>query len=373
MAIKPQRADTAVVLGVLRGLTVNVPSRESPLLDRVFALECSIRGGTATRVVADELRAARREAEWRISDEWELDVPHAAELGQAISTAAASGSDPPQDWVEKLTTTVERLSLRRTKFGLDSDPLLLAAVIRGLGAADQKLPAKLVEAARALLERRLPTAAAAEIAEALSRHQEHDALAKDFAAAAFASSASLDARSASARWWLAERWIQVRGCPLPKDPEQIRQARLIVLSTPIEDDARARAMALEAVGRSVDRLVVDTPDNLEAASTSLRRRLLTEIYFWRAVVVSGAALLVMFNIDIIVGQIDTLTGVAKPTSLVFQLIFGLNCAVIAFSLVSLAVALAKLHRGLDMPKLERAAEIFIPLFAGLAGAILHQG
>jgi hypothetical protein len=235
------------------------------------------------------------------------------------------------------------------------------------------MPAKLVDATRALLERRLTALPAAEMAEALSRHQDQEGLARDFAHAAFASAMPIDGATASARWWLAERWLQLRNRALPEDPEDIRQARLLALSTAVGDDAHARAMALEAVGRSVDRLIVDTPDNLEAARSVTEQWVFTELYVWRAVLAIAAALLVMFNIDRIVAQLDAATGVAKPSALVFQAIFGLGCAVIAFASTTLMVELAKVHKRMEMPKLERAAEIFIPLVAGLAGAILHQG
>ncbi|MDQ6946294.1 MAG: hypothetical protein M3256_08460 [Actinomycetota bacterium] len=373
MDIKPRQVDNAVVLDVLRELSDGLPSRTSPLLDRLFALECSIRGGAATRVVAEELGAARREAEWRISDAWEPDVPHVAELGQAISTSAAAGSDPSSEWIDKLNSTVERLVERRSKFKLETDPLLLAAVIRGMGAVGQKLPPNVAEAARAVLERRPSALPASEMAEALSRHHEQDALARDFAAAAFAWSVAVDGASASGQWWLAERWLQIRKQTLPQDPERIRAARLTVLSTTLRDNARARAMALEAVGRSVDRLIVDTPDNLEATRTQAHRRRVTELYFWRAAVAIGVALLAMFNIEAIVGRIDGATGIHKPGALLFQSIFGLGCAVMAFALTTLVVHLAKVHRGIEMPRVERTAEVFIPLMAGLAGAILHQG
>jgi hypothetical protein len=373
MQVKLRRASNAVVLDVLRGLTDGVPRRDTPLLDRLFALECSIRGGTATRAVAEDLRTARREAEWRISDEWEPDVPHVAELGQAISTSAAAGSDPPREWIHKLTTAVESLVERRTKFKLESDPVLLASVIRGMGAIGQKLSERVVEAGRTVLERRPSALAASEMAEALSRHPEHDAMARDFAGAAFASLAPVDPASAVGRWWLAERWLQIRNHSLPQDPEQIRWARLIVLSSTLGDNTRVRAMALEAVGRSVDRLIVDTSDNLEATRTGAARRRLTELYFWRAAAATALALLTMLNIEPLVRMVDSATGIHKPTALLYQSIFGLGCAVIAFAFTTLVVQLTKLYRGVDMPTVERAVEVFVPLIAGLAGATLHQG
>src|SRR5260370_13039121 len=115
-----------------------------------------------------------------------------------------------------------------------------------MGAAGQKLPAKLVDTTRTMLERRPPALPASEMAEALCRHHDHEALARDFAGAAFASSTPLDAASASARWWLAERWIQIKKHSLPQDPEQIRESRLVVLSTTLRNNGRASAMALEA-------------------------------------------------------------------------------------------------------------------------------
>jgi H+/Cl- antiporter ClcA len=132
-------------------------------------------------------------------------------------------------------------------------------------------------------------------------------------------------------------------------------------------------MALEAMARGVDRLVIDSSDNLEAVRTRTARWQTTELYCWRTVVAIGLAVLVVFNIDHIVATIDSLTGIAKPTALLFQAIFGLGFAVIGYAAVTLVFALANLHRGLDMPKAERALEIFVPLVAGLAGAILHQG
>jgi hypothetical protein len=371
--IKSRRSDNAVVLETLRGLSQQISDKEQPILDRLFALECSIRAGTPTRAVTANLGAAMREAEWRISDDWEEDVPHAAELGQAMSTSAAAGADVPAEWSRKLMTTIDRLSARRTKFNLDTDPVLLAAVIRGLGAVDERVPAKILEASRTLLNHRPAVVLAAELAEAFSRHRDQEGLAKEFAATAFASTAPVDMACASARWWLAERWTQNRGNAIPVDPKYVREARLVVLSSPSDSDFRARAMAVEAVGRSVDRLIVDTPDNIGATQAGRARRLETELYVLRATVAIAAAVLVMFNINLLVSWIDSATGVSRPSALVFQGIFGLGSAVIAYALVNLVASLVRLHRGIDMPNVQRAAEVFIPLAAGLIAAILHQG
>ncbi len=154
---------------------------------------------------------------------------------------------------------------------------------------------------------------------------------------------------------------------------KFRQARLTVLSTVVQGEVRPRAMALEAAGRSADRLIIDTRDNVEAARIAATRWRKTELYCWRAAAAIGAALLVMAKIDPIVAWIDAATGVVKPAALVFQGIFGLGCAVVAFAAVRLVLELIKLHKGFEMPRVERAAELFIPLVAGLAGAILHQG
>jgi formate/nitrite transporter FocA (FNT family) len=132
-------------------------------------------------------------------------------------------------------------------------------------------------------------------------------------------------------------------------------------------------MALEALGRSVDRLIVDTSDNLEATRTRTARRQLTELYFWRATAAIALALMTMLNIEPIVRTVDSATGVHKPTALLYQSIFGLGFAVIAFAFTALVVQVTKLYRGVDMPAVERAVEVFVPLIAGLAGAALHQG
>lgn len=282
------------------------------------------------------------------------------------------GSDPSQEWIEKLTTTVRELTGRRTKLRLDSDPVLLAAVVRGYGTAQQALPAGVIESAEALLARRPAPSEAAEVAEALARHEDHQELSKDFAAA-FAASAPLDAICAAARWWLAERWLQIRGRSLAVDPELVRQARLVVLSTVVHGDIRARAMALEAAGRNADRLVVDTVEELAAAGASSSKRRTTELYLWRASASVAATLFAMANVGPLVAWIDRVTGVAKPTALVFQGIFGLGCAVIAFAAVKLVVGLVKLHEDVEMRGLDNAAQLFIPLIAALAGTILHQG
>jgi len=74
-----------------------------------------------------------------------------------------------------------------------------------------------------------------------------------------------------------------------------------------------------------------------------------------------------------VSWIDATTGVTKPSPLVFQGLFGLAVAVIAFAVVTMSLELLKLRRGVTHPAAERAAEIFIPIVAGLVGVILHQG
>lgn len=356
----------------MRCLSDDLPGDGAPLLDRLFASECAHRGGVPAQAVAVKLAPAIREAQWRTGEGWEADVPHAAELGQAITTSAAMGSDPPQEWIERLTTTVTELIGRRTKLRLDSDPVLLAAVVRGYGAAQQALPAGVIESAEALLARRPAPSEAAEVAEALSRHDDQQDLSRDFAAAAFAASAPHDAICAAARWWLAERWLQIRGRSLAVDPELVRQARLVVLSTAFHGDLRARAMALEAAGRNADRLVIDTVEELAAAGVSYSKRRTTELYFWRASASVAATLIAIANVGALVAWIDWVTGVAKPTPLVFQGIFGLGCAVIAFAGVRLVVGLVKLHKDVEMRGLDNAAQLFIPLIAALAGTILHQ-
>jgi len=283
------------------------------------------------------------------------------------------GSDPPQEWIEKLTTTVSELIGRRTKLRLDSDPVLLAAVVRGYGAAQQALPAGVIESAKELLARRPGPSEAAEVAEALVRHDDQQELSKDFAAAAFAASAPHDAICAAARWWLAERWLQLRSRSLAVDPELVRQARLVVLSTVVHGDVRARAMAFEAAGRNVDRLVIDTVEELAAAGVGSSKLRTTELYLWRASASVAATVFAMANIDPLVAWIDRVTGVATPTGLLFQGIFGLGCAVIAFAAVKLVVGLVKLHRDVEMRGLDNAAQLFIPLIAALAGTMLHQG
>lgn len=367
-----RRTGSAAVIATVRCLTDQPPGDGVALLDRLFVLECAHRGGVSARVVAAELAPAIREARWRTADGWEADVPHAAELGQAISTSAAMGSHPPQEWIEKLTATVRELTGRRTRLRLDSDPVLLAAVVRGYGAAEQVLPAEVIESAEALLARRPAPSVAAEMAEALARHVDQRELSRDFAAAAFAASASLDAVCASARWWLVERWLQICGSALEVAPELVREARLVVLSTVVRGDVRTRAMALEAAGRNAGRLVVDTPEDLEAAGAAAFRRRTTEVYLWRAAASVAATLFVISQIDSIVAWIDRVTGVSKPTALVVQGIFGLGCAVIAYATVKLVVGLVKLHKNVEMRGLDGAAELFIPLIALLAGAILHQ-
>src|ERR1700730_9538304 len=59
------------------------------------------------------------------------------------------------------------------------------------------------------------------------------------------------------------------------------------------------------------------------------------LYFWRASASVAATLFAMANVDP-VGLLDRpVIGVAKPTTLVFQGIFGLGCAVTAFTAVQL--------------------------------------
>jgi len=371
--VKGRGGEGTAVIETMRCLSDDPPGDGAPLLDRLFASECAHRGGVPARAVAVKLAPAIREAQWRTAEGWEADVPHAAELGQAISTSAAMGSDPPQEWIEKLTTTVSELTGRRTRLRLDSDPVLLAAVVRGYGTARQVLPAGVVESAEALLARRPAPSEAAEMAEALARHEDQHELSGDFATAAFAASVPLDAVCAASRWWLAERWLPIRGRSLGVDPELVRQARLVVLSTRVHGDVRARAMALEAAARNADRLVVDTVEELAAAGASSSKRRTTEVYLWRASSSVAATLFAMANIDPLVAWIDRVTGIATPSALVFQAIFGLGCAVIAFAVVKLVVGLVKLHKDVEMRGFDSAVELFIPLIAALAGAILHQG
>ena len=63
-ALRPSPEAEAAVLPVVRDALERLPGRNAPLLDRLFALECAARDGTAVAPAAERYRAALREAEW---------------------------------------------------------------------------------------------------------------------------------------------------------------------------------------------------------------------------------------------------------------------------------------------------------------------
>lgn len=115
---RPQPHDNDIRLLTFRSAVDALPAPDDPLTDRLFALECLLRGGRSARAVADQLRAARADADWYVGQTWEADVPHVAALGQAISTINAAGGDPPAAWPPLLEETATRLISLPVRFGL---------------------------------------------------------------------------------------------------------------------------------------------------------------------------------------------------------------------------------------------------------------
>jgi hypothetical protein len=356
--LRVQAQDSDVSFTVFRAAAESLPAPDDPLLDRLFALECLLRGGRQARTAAHSLLAVRREAEWHLDQEWEPDVPHLAALGQAISTFDAAGEDPPGAWPPRLAQTAAELATRPARFGLASSPALLACVLRGLAAADLAPPPAMLDAASAYLAAAPDPVVSAQLAEALARHRTASDLARHALLVTFTSPASTHA-SAVARWWLAERWLALRDEPAPVAQDDIEDARTQALCSPPTSDAPIPAMLAEVAAHSIGRLVIVSAAALGRAQEAAGVRTIIENLVWRVLFIVGIAAAILANLSVVLGWL--LPGTGVPPKEALQAAAGLITVTVG---ATAAVLLRLTYR-----KLGRQEPPYLELLTGAIAAV----
>jgi hypothetical protein len=347
-----------------REAIARLPNREAPLIDRLFALECLARAGRDARAEREKLAPARRAAEAVIEDEWEADVPHAALLGQALAAIGALDEDPPSSWPPLLEQTLNDLAQRQTKFGIASDPILLASVIRGLATAQTLVPNRLLDAARGYFEQGPSALGAAELAEALAQHRNGEELARYAAEIVFSERHASSRGSAVARWWLADRWRSVTSEDVAA-VDVVAAARAQALMTGASD-VRTAAMLAEVAGRSVETLIVLPEAELERLRARSRGRSLMENYAWRTLSLVAAGAVILWQLRRLLGWV----GIDKPTA---KLIDGITVAVVTLATAAIVIASkAGLRRlGRPIPGILEEADWVFPILAGLIALFIR--
>lgn len=281
---KPDAAQKVELpLTALRASVAALPTRDDPLDERLFALECVARAGRGAQPERQSLSSALLAAEDFI-DDWEADVPHASVLGQALSTLATLDSDPPSTWAARLDETLGNLEQRQTKHGITTTPLILAGVIRGVTSGGLPVPRWLIEASRSYLESGPTAGPAAELAEALSRHRSGQELAHQLAHTVFGRGHDRDEDVAIARWWLAERvsglFDDVAG------HDAVANARVQALVSPAPTNPRLAAMLTEVSGRAVGTLVLLPADELQRLRDERSISVFKKMVVWRAATIT---------------------------------------------------------------------------------------
>lgn len=317
-------------LTAYRAAVAALPGRDEPLIDRLFALECLTNAGRNARAERDTFLPARRSAEDYIDQEWEADVPHLNVLGQALSATAALDDDPPPSWFALLDEGLAEQEKRQNRFRLDSDPIVLASVIRGLAATDSHVPGWLFDGVRGYFERSPTALVMAELADALARHRGTDALqlTRQAVEVVFSERHAGDAGVAVARWWLAERLNGLM--PDIVTDEKVGSARGQTLTAAAPAKPRLAAMLAEITGRDLENLVLMTETEVEQEKMKARGRAADENYFWRTAIPTALLVVVMIYLK---PELSWL-GVARPTArtltgLATVLTAAASCVVIA--------------------------------------------
>jgi hypothetical protein len=353
-------------LAAYRAAVTRLPERDDSLLDRLFALECLARGGRDARAERVRLLPARRAAEAYIDEQWEADVPHAAVLGQAIAALDALDDDPPPEWPQLLEQTLGELERRQARLGIASDPLLLAGVIRGLAASSLPLPTRLLDAARDYFEQRPNAIGAAELADGLVRHRNGRALARHAADIVFSERHSSDDGVAIARWWLADRWLDVLGEPVA-DEDAVAAARAQAVVTTAPTNPRVAAMLAEVTGRGVELLVLLPSTTLEVMRASARGRSLVENYLWRTLVIVGAVTAAVIYLRDILGWV----GVEQPNE---ALLTAVTVTLVTLASAAVVVATKSAYRrtGRTVPAVLEEVDWVVPVLVALITFFLRS-
>lgn len=363
-ALRPSPDAEAAVLAVVQRAQERLPAHDAPLLDRLFALECAARGGRAVAPVIERYRDALREAEWWLQETWELDVPHAAVVGQALSAAKALDCEPPATWANQLSEALEALRRRgRSRFGLGGDPALLAAVLRGLDAADLKAPERLLEAASAVLEERRSAEATAELADALARHPSGQALVSNAVSAAFRGDDWTDADAPYARWWLASRCQEV---DRQLSTRVVDDARLQALVAADPLDGKAAAMVLEAGARAAGQLIIASTQVLSAERSRHERRTGAALAGYRGASLSAVLVAGLFFLHDLAHVVASAAGASNEHPFRQALAAALAAGLVLVVVESVTAAARALGR--EPPRWAKGVEIVGTVVAGVIGA-----
>jgi hypothetical protein len=361
-----QTRELEAPLAAYRLAAAALPDRDASLLDRLFALECLARAGRDAVQEREQLASALRSAEAYIDDEWEADVPHAAVLGQAIAAMDALDRQAPSEWVELLDQTARELLGREGRFGLGSDPRLLASVARGLAASGVDLPPALLRTCRTYIDERPTTDGVAEIADALLRHRTGLDLAAKAVETAFSSRHATDGGAAVARWWIADRWRKLTGDDVPAPVDAVDAARTQALIGAPPAEPRLAAMLAEVAAGSLGALVLLPAAALDELSTRQSAAAIREVRLWRASAVAAAAALLFIYLDDICAKLGL-----KPSDTTLKAAGAILCFVAAFAVAHLLLSAYKVGGRTVPPTLERFVDGFLPLLAALLSLFAH--
>jgi hypothetical protein len=358
--LEPSEAAVSALLGVGQRAQERLPNEEAPLAEKLFALECAARAGSAASPTVEQYRPTLRDVDWWLNDHWEADVPHVVVLAQAFSATSSLDLAAPAIWREKLEEGLDALAPRHTKFGIDNDPALLAAVLRGMAAADMEAPGWLMDAADKSLDEYAPVEAAAELTEALCRHSAPGPLVAKAVSAAFSGADASDHDGAYARWWLYGRTPAIsKHVP----PAAIQDARLQAIAAAQPFEAKAAAMLTEVALREAGQLIIGTPGEIAGARSSADTYMLVTRALYRALFFAALILAVLLDLHNIARAVAP-KGSVGPYE---HLIVAASFALLSYCITGTAEACYR-ATGHDAPRWTRRFETVVALIAGIIGA-----
>ena len=238
-------------------------------------------------------------------------MPHAALVGQALSATAALDQTPPSTWGSQLEEAVQLLGRRNARFGLGGDPSLVAAVLRGLDAAELNAPEWLMRDASSVLEESRSAESKADVAEALARHPSGEPLVASAIAAAFKGRGLEGTEAAYARWWLASCREEANHL---LSSQAVDEARLQALAAADPTNGKPAAMVMEAAARAVGQLVIASSSSLSAARSHDEKRVRVSRALYRAVLFAGICVLGLFQLQDDAQAVNDIVGGTDPRS-----------------------------------------------------------
>ena len=361
VTLEPSAGAATAVFGVGQRAQERLPDAGAPLAERLFALECAARAGTAGAPIIERYRSALREVDWWLADGWEPDVPHTVILAQALSASAALDLSAPVAWQDTLESALEILEKRRTKLSLRHDPALLATVLRGVAATELAVPTWLLDASESCLDEYAPVGAIAQLVDALYRNNAKAVLTGKAVTAAFAGADASDHDAAYARWWLSSRQP---GISSHLGTSAVADARLQALAAAEPFDGEVAAMLMEVAFGEAGQLIIGTAT--EVAGTRSKTDAYTHItraLYRGSFVASLVALGVLLNLH------DIAIAIAPKgeLDLVEHLIVAVCFALLSFCITTTAEAVYK-ALGKAAPSWTTRFDSLIGLIAALIGA-----